>query len=543
MEAFREASLKGWEYAFQHIGETVDLILQKYNSQNKTKDELIFEANTLKKLAYTGLNDLGYIDKNKIQEIYDISEVMGLTKNSIDVNEFVYNQSTKMYMLTQDEKEYLDNKKVITMCIDPNWMPFEKFDNNGKHIGMTADYFKLLNKSIATDIRVIKTKNWEESIEFAQNRKCDILSLVMKTPQREKYFNFTKPYFTMPLVLATKPDVPFLDDYPLLKDKKIAMTKGYGYIGILRAKYPYLNIVEVDNTDEGLKKVQNNEVFGYMGSLASIGYKFQTEFIGQLKISAKFDEKWNLGIGVRNDDEVLLNIFQKAMASIDETQRQRILNNWVSIKYEKGNDYTLFWYLLLALFIIYIFFLYRQYLLNKKNKDLKLLASTDSLTKLYNRRYFFELASNIFQLAKREKEALTVIMLDIDHFKNINDTYGHKSGDKVLIYLSSILLDNTRKSDIVSRWGGEEFVILLPNTNINGAKVIAEKIREAVENSTIKTDNQKEFKVTISLGISEVNNENDIDIEDSINRADKVLYQAKNSGRNRVCISQYRKKW
>ncbi len=172
--------------------------------------------------------------------------------------------------------------------------------------------------------------------------------------------------------------------------------------------------------------------------------------------------------------------------------------------------------------------------LEQTQKELKLLASTDPMTNLYNRRYFSKVSEHILDLAKRDKTSLCVIMLDIDKFKNINDTYGHKVGDEVIIDLANRLNDKTRNSDIVCRFGGEEFVILLPDTTINGAFIIAEKIREEVENYEIDLEYGRYLKYTISIGVSEVIHDEDVNIEATIHRADEALYKAKNSGRNKT---------
>ncbi|MFT5661389.1 MAG: polar amino acid transport system substrate-binding protein [Sulfurimonas sp.] len=536
VKQFTQASLKGWKYAFSNIEETVQLILDKYNTQNKSREALLYEANALKELAYFGTSKIGKIEKRRLAKSYQVYKLLGLATHNLDFEKLIYNGSLLDFKLTYDEKKYLKNKKAITMCIDPDWMPFEMFDKNKKHVGITADYFKLLEKSLDITINVVETLNWEQSIEFAKNRKCDILSLAMRTANRDTYLNFTESYLEIPIVLATKMDVPFIDDYSSLKDKKIGIPKGYAFIELFKKEYPYLHIVEVNNVDEGLQKVTQNELYGFIGTLATVGYKLQTKYIGELKITSKFDNNMEGGIAVRNDDKVMLNIFQKAIQNIDINQRQDILNNWISIKYERGTDYTLVLYILLVVFIMFLFFFYRQYILHKTNKELQLLASTDSLTKLYNRRYFITTAEYIFLIAKREKKAISVIMLDIDFFKKVNDIYGHKIGDDVIIKLSSILLNSTRKSDIVCRWGGEEFLILLSDTDINGATVIAEKIRKIVNTTTIKVDDHLEVTFTVSFGVDEVNI-SDIDIEPSIKRADEALYKAKKTGRNKVCIS------
>jgi len=166
----------------------------------------------------------------------------------------------------------------------------------------------------------------------------------------------------------------------------------------------------------------------------------------------------------------------------------------------------------------------QQQLLEQSHKDF--------LTGLYNRRYFYEIAKNFIKISQREKKQSSVISIDIDKFKKINDTYGHAIGDKVLKKLAEILMKNTRSSDVVARFGGEEFIILLPLTNIQGAYELAEKLRVVTQDSKVKIDNGDIVTFTISLGISSIDKSDSI--EEFLHRADKALYAAKTNGRNRV---------
>ncbi len=170
-------------------------------------------------------------------------------------------------------------------------------------------------------------------------------------------------------------------------------------------------------------------------------------------------------------------------------------------------------------------------------KKLELMSITDPLTKLYNRRYFAEVSENIYEISHRESCSLSIIMLDIDKFKQINDTYGHKVGDQVLIQFAAILQKTQRKSDIACRYGGEEFVLLLLQTTIEGASVVAENIRYKTESSGIQLENKKKVNFTVSAGVSEVHFAKGDTIEQVLNRADGALYTAKNNGRNQiVCL-------
>ncbi|MGM0507724.1 MAG: sensor domain-containing diguanylate cyclase [Fusobacteriota bacterium] len=159
-------------------------------------------------------------------------------------------------------------------------------------------------------------------------------------------------------------------------------------------------------------------------------------------------------------------------------------------------------------------------------------AIRDGMTKLYLNTYFkSRLASEIYR-SRRYDSNLSLIMIDIDHFKNFNDTYGHQTGDKVLIEVANILKENTRSSDIVSRYGGEEFAIILPETGMDSSKIVAENIRKKVESKKIK-DKSKILSVTISLGIFTLESgESEISGQEFIENADKTLYYSKENGRN-----------
>jgi len=174
--------------------------------------------------------------------------------------------------------------------------------------------------------------------------------------------------------------------------------------------------------------------------------------------------------------------------------------------------------------------------LEEAEQQLKEQANKDYLTGLYNRRYFNEVAQKLINISKREKKIFSVLMLDIDKFKNINDTYGHIVGDDVIKTLSDTITQTVRTSDIVSRYGGEEFALILPFTDKNGALNIAEKIRKNVENKKINIENGKIIKFTVSIGVDQILN-TDKSIDQALNRADEALYIAKNTGRNKVIVN------
>jgi diguanylate cyclase (GGDEF)-like protein len=170
--------------------------------------------------------------------------------------------------------------------------------------------------------------------------------------------------------------------------------------------------------------------------------------------------------------------------------------------------------------------------LEEQKQQIKDMANRDFLTNLYNRRYLYEISEHLYENAKRGNRKLSVGMIDIDHFKNINDGYGHKAGDFILTSLSEILMHNIRKADLVIRFGGEEFCLLMNvKKNIEAFNII-DKIRKIIEaKKFIFEDNI--FSITISCGIT---NELENSFEDMIKRADIMLYKAKEYGRNQTVV-------
>ncbi|MCD4668376.1 MAG: diguanylate cyclase [Sulfurimonas sp.] len=169
-----------------------------------------------------------------------------------------------------------------------------------------------------------------------------------------------------------------------------------------------------------------------------------------------------------------------------------------------------------------------NHILENKNKEYETLASTDSLTGLYNRYKFSELYLSSYTAMTQRHNDMSIILLDIDFFKKVNDTYGHNAGDKVLIQVSHALLRTLRDIDIVCRWGGEEFIVLLPTASLSNATILAQKLRKYIENMEIEIVGS----ISASFGVSQVREGEDM--KEAIDRADKALYLAKDSGRNCV---------
>jgi len=172
-------------------------------------------------------------------------------------------------------------------------------------------------------------------------------------------------------------------------------------------------------------------------------------------------------------------------------------------------------------------------------KKLAEMATRDQLTGLYNRRYFMEALEREVARAERYEPDLVLCMMDLDHFKRINDTYGHPAGDMVLSEIGSKLKECIRESDLICRYGGEEFAVILPNTQPEKARIVCERFRELVAGHKF-IHNPSEFHITLSIGIASYDRGTDQSPLEFIDAADQALYQAKSAGRNRVQLAETR---
>ena len=188
------------------------------------------------------------------------------------------------------------------------------------------------------------------------------------------------------------------------------------------------------------------------------------------------------------------------------------------------------WFFALGLFKTRLKTMLLEHDLILKNQELEHLVKTDSMTKLYNHQAILDFLIEEMQRSERNEQALSIILLDIDDFKRINDQFGHQVGDEVLISLSKIIKHSLRSIDRVGRYGGEEFLILLPNTNLNAGRHYALRLQSLIRNYKLPN----EENLTLSGGLAEYTGES---IDELIKQADKLLYQAKKSGKNQI-ISQ-----
>lgn len=533
-QKFIEATNRGWEYALKNKEEIIDILIKKYGV-NKSKEALFYETDVVNQVMMRDFYPIGKVSPELTQRLVKQLSYSGMMEPNQKINhiffENIIDKIPSDFSLTKSEKEYLNSKHSLKMCIDPYWYPIE-FMKDGKISGITSDLKRYFEEKIQINIDVVPTNNWNESLDFIKDKKCDIISSISPSYDRISYLNFTKPILTLPIVVTTQKDKPFLRDISLLKNEKIAILKGHFIAEYIKDYFPYLKIVEVASMNEGLYLVEQGEVYGYIDNALVLSSTIQKEFSNSLKIGFRFDILDELSIGTRNDEPILNDIFSRLVDDLDETKKQEFLNNWTIITEQVG------WFsskeiIFLVIFTTTIFggLIFYQRKLKILNKKLKKLYLTDKLTGLYNRfKIDKELSSQKDNIDRNESYSCGLILIDIDYFKSINDTLGHLVGDCILKDISKLLKNNLRKTDIIGRWGGEEFLIILPFTSKDIAKKVAENLRVLIEenNFSYKMDR----KITISIGVTEFSKSKSV--EDTLLLVDNLLYKAKKNGRNRV---------
>ncbi|WP_411330804.1 EAL domain-containing protein [Desulfovibrio desulfuricans] len=255
--------------------------------------------------------------------------------------------------LTEEQRAYLRRKGPVRMCSAPSPPPFAQITSDGVHQGIAADIISKLADLIGTEITLVPTKTWNESIEFVKSRRCDILSYAGMTEQRKEFLDFTTPYLSMPIAVVTRNDQPFIVSLKPFLNESFGGIRETTYVAAFKAQYPTARITEFDNSLDGLQQVRMGKLFGFVSALPIVAYQIQSHALLDLKVAGQLDEKFEMSVATRNDEPLLGSIFQAAINALPQDQRQEILNRWLAVRYEQGFDYALMWKIGLAVAVLF----------------------------------------------------------------------------------------------------------------------------------------------------------------------------------------------
>lgn len=577
--------------------------------------------------------------------------------------------------LTESEHQWLQTHSTVSFTGDPNWLPYEAFDSNGKYIGIVSEYLRLISGMTGLEFNISPSKTWTESTEKAKQGLVDILSETDDSVLKS-YLNFTTPYISNPLVIVMDSRNNYVENINQIKQQRIALIKNYGYADKIRKKYSNINFVTVDDIQDGLLSVSTGDVDALICTLALCSYTISELGLNNVKITGKTEFDTKLALGVQKNLPELLTILNKTINKITPEQKQLILDRWVKNKFVEKTDYTLVLQvlaaalLLLGIFAFWIrrlsreinlriatekelksaqevlrlshqrllfhrehtplgviewntnfqvvdwnqaaedIFGYTKEEMQQPNATEKILptdvwdevstvwnnllenkgssrnrnenltkdgrtilcewyntpllgpdgkvigvasvvdditerriseemiwkqANFDALTGLPNRNMFHDRLQQAMVNTNRHNLSLALLLIDLDHFKEVNDTLGHDAGDLLLQEAGHRISECIRHSDTVARLGGDEFIIILPELRDNrNIEDVAEKIIKALEKEYYLGD--EIIHISGSIGIT-LYPDDASNIDSLLKNADQAMYAAKKKGRH--CFSYF----
>ncbi len=274
--------------------------------------------------------------------------------------------------LTKDEDDYLQKTGVVTMCVDPDWPPYEQVDENGNFTGIAADLLQLITERTGIEFKLVPTADWDETLAFSRAGKCHIIPFLNQTKEREQWLTFTDSLFTDSNVFITRVEHPFITDPAELTDKTVVLPRGTSMEEFIKRDYPNLAVINTDTEIEALLTVLNNEADMTLRSLTVSAYTIRKEGLFNLKISGQVPEyKNNLRIGVLKNEQMLRQILNRGIATITPRDREQIVNSHVNIKIETPMNYYLIVHIATVLFLIASVVLYWISKLRSLNRRLR----------------------------------------------------------------------------------------------------------------------------------------------------------------------------
>ncbi len=497
-----------------------------------------FKNKKLLKTINNGFNQLNINSLIKIEERW-------LNKN---LNHAYYNkQRTKVY-LNDAEENFIAFHKKFNLGILKSLSPIEFISSEGDFSGINQDIIKLISDRTGLEFNVIAFNNWNEIYNALLNKKIDVLGNIMTTKKREHEMLFTDSYWQTPWGIVHPKYDGRQTKLEYFYGKEVAIVKGRYLVSKLKKEHPLITLKLVDNREQGFTELERESVDGFITTITSATHLLEQKNSVNLMISiieGVSIEKSHFGINIQSP--LLKEIMNKGLSTITDTEKQAIYNNWFTFEIKTGFDKKVVLKLALKISAVILIVLVIILVWNRRlraeikhreqlEKRMKHMATHDELTGLANRLLLKDRLSTAIEFHRRQSLKMAVLFLDLDGFKNINDTYGHDIGDELLQQVALRLLSCVRSSDTVVRFGGDEFVLLLTGLhNANEAANIAEKVLIQI---------QKEFELSkmntliggsIGIAMYPFDGDNDIDL---LKIADTLMYKVKAAGKNHYMFAK-----
>lgn len=486
----------------------------------------------LAQVITAGFNDLNMTALMNIEDKW-------LTDNKAKT---YYRQQANKVVLNDAEQAFLASNKSITLGFIDDLSPIEFSDENDEFSGINRDIINLVSERTDIEFDFVVFTSWAKLYDALLTNKIDIIASTVPTSEREERMLFSESYWKMPWVMLHPLYTGRQKKLEDFQGKQVAIVKGYHLNSWLRQTYPLIAFKMVDNREQALIALQQERVDGFFTSVASATYLLKQENILTLMMSVMDDVNIdNSHFAINKNMPLLKSIIDKGLVSITEKEKQTIYDNWFTLAIETGLDKSVVLQIALQVAVITLLVIGVILLRNRRlkieikhrqqlEKIMKHMATHDELTGLANRVLLKDRLSTAISFHQRQSLKMAILFIDLDGFKNINDSHGHDVGDELLKQVAERLQGCVRTSDTVVRFGGDEFVLLLTGLHSsNEAAYVAEKVLRLM---------QKEFELSkakasigCSIGIAMYPSDGDNNTE-LLKVADTLMYKVKAAGKN-----------
>ncbi|UUO24831.1 transporter substrate-binding domain-containing protein [Colwellia sp. M166] len=529
-------------------------VIEHYLLQNQLQSTYFhFPGYRFKRDVHAALNKTNFELEQLIVEGFDeipLANLIALEKKwNLDTSSGFFKSQLSQLELTEQEASWVKAHPVVKFGITKNWLPIEFVDKYGEFKGTNPDLFQLITQRLNLKIDYVAYNKFEDLYQALLEGEVDVIGSVMATETRKQQVLFTESYWSMPWVIVHPRELGKQLNLENFEGEALAITKGYYLVSVIRKKFPLITLRLVDNSEEGLLAVQKGMVDGFIDSLSSGTELLKKESLVSLGMSV-LDEVDRSGnhLAINQSLPVLATILNKSVLTLSDVESQRIYEKWFDISIETGLDKNVvlrvaaqIGVLIVIIIIIIMVWNRRLYLeiksRRKLEKQMKYMATHDDLTGLANRVLLKDRLNTAITFHRRQKLLISVLFIDLDGFKNINDNYGHDVGDELLIEVASRLKGCVRESDTVVRFGGDEFVLLLTGLhNQDEAAYVADKVLKLIQ-QPIKLSSKVTANIGCSIGIAMYPDDGESD-NDLLKVADSLMYEVKAAGKNHYIFNR-----
>lgn len=454
-----------------------------------------------------------------------------------------------------------NQNRVYKVVIRSDWQPYYFINTQGKADGYAVELFDAISKEANIRYEFIVANNFQEVLQWLEDGKADIIPNISISSDRESILLFTQPTDDFLINIykrSSSTEIQTIDD---IQNRSVGLVRNNICTKIFNQKYAQTQQKFYDDYKALINGLLNQEIdiFCYLKPLIDFenGENSSIVSLGKALVEIK------RGVGVTKENFDVLPLLDEAITNLKLTgELSKLHKKWFNKKsyIELTRSETIF--LVLSFFgisfttlVVIVYFINKKkwlmtndmlqkevkkqtqrleeqnHELTRLQEELKEQLNKDALTNIYNRKFYNQKLLEMLSLFERYGTVFSFVIFDIDDFKKINDTFGHALGDRVLIELTQMVNQHIRITDYLFRIGGEEFVILFANTELEDARKVAEKLRENIEKELTTLNNHT---VTVSMGLTQVHKEDNA--QSIFKRADELLYQAKKSGKNQVAI-------